>query len=189
MCRHWLKIKVTDTGIGISETRLLSLFKKFEQVPDLRPQIPDTNARTNVLTTFPSDYWGQGDASTAVTFGGSGLGLAISKELVELMGGKMGVASAIGKALHFYSDLSSWTMTDAAACGAGVGSCFYFTLPLRRDMARQPRLLSPIPGSSKLQPLLHLTTPRVRAPVAPRSRRLPPPPHAVSTGTGAGGGR
>ncbi|ELR19788.1 ATPase/histidine kinase/DNA gyrase B/HSP90 domain containing protein [Acanthamoeba castellanii str. Neff] len=107
---HWLKIKVTDTGIGISETRLLSLFKKFEQ----------------------------GDASTAVTFGGSGLGLAISKELVELMGGKMGVASAIG-----------------------VGSCFYFTLPLRRDMSRQPRLMSPIPGSSKLQPLLHLTTPRV----------------------------
>jgi hypothetical protein len=73
-----------------------------------------------------------------VTFGGSGLGLAISKELVELMGGKMGVASAIG-----------------------VGSCFYFTLPLRRDMTRQPRLTSPIPGSSKLQPLLHLTTTRV----------------------------
>lgn len=61
-----------DTGIGISETRLLSLFKKFEQ----------------------------GDASTAVTFGGSGLGLAISKELVELMGGKMGVASAIGTSLQ-----------------------------------------------------------------------------------------
>jgi CheY-like chemotaxis protein/HPt (histidine-containing phosphotransfer) domain-containing protein len=57
----------------------------------------------------------QADASINRQFGGSGLGLAIVKELVERMGGVLGVES-----------------TDAAAGPAGeTGSTFWFTLPLR----------------------------------------------------------
>jgi PAS domain S-box-containing protein len=61
-------IRVVDTGIGVPADRLVDIFGKFTQA----------------------------DASTTRLFGGAGLGLAITKELVEMMGGRIGVESEVG---------------------------------------------------------------------------------------------
>lgn len=69
-----LEMSVADTGIGISEKMLDDVFKKFTQVES------KYNRR----------------------YGGAGLGLAITKDLVEAMGGKIGVKSTLGKGSLFW---------------------------------------------------------------------------------------
>ncbi|GAB6040573.1 ATP-binding protein [Endothiovibrio diazotrophicus] len=72
-----LRFEVADTGIGIEREALPRLFRPFSQVDD----------------------------STTRRFGGTGLGLVICKELVEAMGGNIGVDSFPGRGSRFYFTL------------------------------------------------------------------------------------
>ncbi|MCK5040700.1 MAG: response regulator, partial [Sphingomonadales bacterium] len=67
-------VRVQDTGMGIEESAIPKLFRKFSQA----------------------------DSSTSRKFGGTGLGLSICKELTQLMGGSIGVRSKIGEGTDFY---------------------------------------------------------------------------------------
>ncbi|HUB82841.1 MAG TPA: response regulator [Bryobacteraceae bacterium] len=87
-----IRVAVEDTGVGIPPDRIDALFEKFSQV----------------------------DSSSTRRYGGTGLGLAISKQLVNLMGGTIGLNSQPGE-----------------------GSTFWFTLPLKMDAHPQAQ---PVPA-------------------------------------------
>ncbi len=69
----YLRIHVSDTGIGMSQAQLAKLFRDFTQ----------------------------GDASTTRKYGGTGLGLALSRRFCQMLGGDITVTSALGQGSTF----------------------------------------------------------------------------------------
>jgi two-component system, sensor histidine kinase and response regulator len=95
-----VRFEVRDSGNGIPTDRLDTLFRPFAQV----------------------------DASTTRRFGGTGLGLSIVKQLVELMGGQVGVDSREGSGSTFWFTLRF---------GLAVGSQDVRRLPQRIPTEQQ----------------------------------------------------
>jgi two-component system sensor histidine kinase/response regulator len=83
--RTVLRFTVRDTGIGIPEDKLESIFEEF----------------------------GQADESTTRKYGGTGLGLTIARRLVRLMEGDVTVTSAVGQGTEFAFTVA--LQTDATA--------------------------------------------------------------------------
>ncbi len=79
-----LEVAVTDTGSGIKEEDLNKLFQSFSQVDSHKNHSKE----------------------------GTGLGLAICKQLVTMMGGKIGVTSTYGEGSTFYFDIIQTIASD-----------------------------------------------------------------------------
>ena len=85
--------EVSDTGVGIARDDLPRLFREFEQLPQPGGVRPE----------------------------GTGLGLALSRRLVELHGGKVEVASELGKGSVFSVHLPLPVVDDGRDSGIAVG--------------------------------------------------------------------
>ena len=141
----WVRIEVSDTGVGIAPENQARLFQPFEQA----------------------------DAAINRQYGGAGLGLPISKRLAELMGGRIGVHSEPGRGSTFWVELpfslanpptgnthpvtatlNNSELTARLARHAGEHILLAEESPLKQDFAwAQRQRLEAIPGLDLKQAL------------------------------------
>lgn len=107
-----LFIMVIDTGIGIAPENKDKLFKNFSQV----------------------------DGSITRRFGGTGLGLAVTKNLVEMMGGKINVESSPGKGSTFACSIILHTLEDNAEASS----------PIEKNLLLKPDLTTLMLASNEM---------------------------------------
>jgi two-component system sensor histidine kinase RpfC len=86
-----LKFSIRDTGMGIPQEAQRRIFESFTQA----------------------------DQSTVRRFGGTGLGTTIAKQLVELMGGTIGLESAVGLGSTFWFEVELEKQPELSAAGSG----------------------------------------------------------------------
>lgn len=110
-----LRIEVQDTGLGISQSKLTSLFRAFSQI----------------------NRYDQHNS------GGTGLGLAISRRLVNLMGGTIGVNSAEGVGSTFWFELPVISEQPASSVVGThpVGDVLPQKMPATRHVGENRRIL------------------------------------------------
>ena len=111
-----LRIAVRDTGIGIATELQEELFNAYSQ----------------------------GDKSTTRVYGGTGLGLAICKQLVSMMGGRIGVNSEPGKGSEFWFTCQlaiatgmSQRFADRNKLLAGKRAGLLFSMPMMETITRR----------------------------------------------------
>ncbi|HLY81148.1 MAG TPA: ATP-binding protein [Caulobacteraceae bacterium] len=100
--RTALRLEVHDTGVGVPSEAKPRLFQKFQQV----------------------------DGSNTRQFGGTGLGLSICRQLVELMGGAIGVDDRVGGGSVFW--------VEVALPGAELAAATEATTATRLISGRKP---------------------------------------------------
>lgn len=110
-----LHFSVKDTGIGIPKEKQGAVFESFTQA----------------------------EASITRKYGGTGLGLTISKQLIELMGGEIGIESEPGKGSSFYFDIPTTTceMPEEAKERAAIPELEGLTVLIVDDNATNRKIL------------------------------------------------
>ena len=121
-----LRFTVSDTGIGIPRDKQQAIFESFTQA----------------------------DVSTTRRFGGTGLGLAIAARLVQLMGGKIEVASVVDQGSTFSFAVSLELLRPSRMLPGRPWPAHLIGLPVLvvDDNATSRRILSELLGAWKMQP-------------------------------------
>lgn len=122
---HALTFEVADTGPGMSRDQLDRLFTAFDQTAD----------------------------GVGARFGGSGLGLAISRELAQLMGGRLTVRSQTGHGSRFTLSLTLTASEGQVVVPVGTGLDDASRGAIARALADRPRVASPAPVPAAAAPV------------------------------------